>query len=96
MLSGAFANGLANPTDVLKVRMQSNTSHFAKKSLLKSFSEIYSQEGFGGLYRVFSILLLIHHKISQTNGLFIFMIGLFFINKGSCTQRPARSCYHWH
>lgn len=52
MLSGAIANGLANPTDVLKVRMQSNKNKYAKVSLWQCFKEIYSTEGFGGLYRV--------------------------------------------
>lgn len=51
MLSGAIANGLANPTDVLKVRMQSNQSKFANKSLWTCFKEIYVTERFGGLYR---------------------------------------------
>lgn len=52
MVSGAVANGLANPTDVLKVRMQSNQSKFANKSLWTCFREIYANERFGGLYRV--------------------------------------------
>ena len=52
MFSGASANALANPTDVLKVRMQSNQKGFLNKSLFKLFLEIYQQEGFKGLYRV--------------------------------------------
>jgi len=52
MLSGAIANGLANPTDVLKVRMQSNQALFANKSVWTCFKEIYTKEKFGGLYRV--------------------------------------------
>lgn len=52
MLSGAIANGIANPTDVLKVRMQSNQAKFVNKSLWTCFKEIYALEKFGGLYRV--------------------------------------------
>lgn len=53
MFSGATANAIANPTDVLKVRMQSNQKSFLNKSLFSLFLEIYQQEGFKGLYRVF-------------------------------------------
>lgn len=52
MFSGATANALANPTDVLKIRMQSNQKQFANKSMIGSFSEIFKSEGLSGLYRV--------------------------------------------
>jgi len=51
MISGATANGLANPTDVLKVRMQTNREHFKNKRMFESFFEIYKTEGLSGLYR---------------------------------------------
>lgn len=50
MVSGASANSICNPTDVLKVRMQSNSS-LKNSKMLKMFKEIYHQEGFAGLYR---------------------------------------------
>lgn len=50
MVSGAIANGLANPTDVLKVRLQAK-SDGNKPSMLKAFIEIFNTEGFKGLYR---------------------------------------------
>lgn len=53
MLSGAISSAIANPTDVLKVRMQSGTSGtvIVRQSCLKSFRQIYSEEGLRGLYR---------------------------------------------
>jgi solute carrier family 25 protein 14/30 len=50
MVSGASANSICNPTDVLKVRMQSNST-LKNSKMLKMFKEIYHQEGFAGLYR---------------------------------------------
>jgi len=50
MVSGASANSICNPTDVLKVRMQSNSS-LKDKKMIKMFKDIYYQEGFAGLYR---------------------------------------------
>jgi hypothetical protein len=52
MISGATAMSICNPTDVLKVRMQSNQSEYKNKNLFNSFYEIYKLEGFNGLYRV--------------------------------------------
>lgn len=54
MLSGAISSAIANPTDVLKVRMQSGTSGSvmaARKSCVKAFQQIYNEEGVRGLYR---------------------------------------------
>jgi solute carrier family 25 protein 14/30 len=47
--SGALANGIANPTDVLKVRMQAKSSN--NLSMTKSFIDMTKHEGFKGLYR---------------------------------------------
>jgi solute carrier family 25 (mitochondrial carrier), member 14/30 len=47
--SGALANGIANPTDVLKVRMQAKSSN--NLSMTKSFIDMAKHEGFKGLYR---------------------------------------------
>lgn len=53
ILSGTISSAVANPTDVLKVRMQSGTSgsYSSRKSCLKFFSDIYKEEGLRGLYR---------------------------------------------
>lgn len=54
MTSGAVASAIANPTDVLKVRMQAATSpsYTAKRrSCVSLFKQIYSSEGLRGLYR---------------------------------------------
>lgn len=50
-LAGAFSSAIANPTDVLKVRMQVQGKGQTRKSLYKCFYEIYRTEGFRGLYR---------------------------------------------
>lgn len=50
-VSGASANAICNPTDVLKVRMQSCQSDFKNKPMLHSFIDIYRKEGLKGLYR---------------------------------------------
>lgn len=53
---GVVASAMANPTDVLKVRLQSGRKEFKEKSLLQAFVSIYNQEGVQGLWRV-SVLL---------------------------------------
>lgn len=50
--SGASANALANPTDVLKIRMQADYQTFKNKSMRDSFKKIFKHEGLSGLYRV--------------------------------------------
>ncbi len=49
MISGAVANGIANPTDVLKVRLQAKNN--SRQTMTKAFIEISKQEGLKGLYR---------------------------------------------
>uniref|UniRef100_A0A1L8E155 Putative mitochondrial solute carrier protein n=1 Tax=Nyssomyia neivai TaxID=330878 RepID=A0A1L8E155_9DIPT len=49
--AGAISSAIANPTDVLKVRMQVDGRMSAQKSLLASFREIYVCEGARGLWR---------------------------------------------
>ncbi|CAI7997198.1 Kidney mitochondrial carrier protein 1 [Geodia barretti] len=53
MTSGAIASAIANPTDVLKVRMQSasDAAYSQRKSCAKYFQQIYREEGVHGLYR---------------------------------------------
>ena len=50
--SGVVSSALANPTDVLKVRLQSGRADFKDSSLLQSFVDIYKHEGIKGLWRV--------------------------------------------
>lgn len=50
-LAGAFSSAIANPTDVLKVRMQAQGKGATQMPLYKCFYEIYHLEGFRGLYR---------------------------------------------
>jgi solute carrier family 25 protein 14/30 len=49
--SGAVAAAIANPTDVLKVRLQAATSFHYKQNIVRAFMTIYNTEGLRGLYR---------------------------------------------
>ena len=49
--AGVISSSLANPTDVLKVRLQSGRGQ-RKEGLLEAFNTIYRQEGVRGLWRV--------------------------------------------
>ncbi|XP_045115949.1 mitochondrial uncoupling protein Bmcp-like isoform X1 [Portunus trituberculatus] len=49
--AGVVSSAMANPTDVLKVRLQSGRKDFKEKSLLQAFVSIYRQEGIQGLWR---------------------------------------------
>ncbi|KAI0990177.1 hypothetical protein GJ496_010636 [Pomphorhynchus laevis] len=52
MLAGGAAGFIANPTDLLKVRLQAaRTGSGPKKSMVAYFIDIYQKEGFFGLYR---------------------------------------------
>ncbi|GAB1605525.1 kidney mitochondrial carrier protein 1-like [Argonauta hians] len=50
VVAGIISSTIANPTDVLKVRMQAKTESL-QKSMLKSFVQIYQKEGLKGLWR---------------------------------------------
>ncbi|ELV11893.1 Brain mitochondrial carrier protein 1 [Tupaia chinensis] len=50
VVSGVIASTIANPTDVLKIRMQAQGSLF-QGSMIGSFIDIYQQEGTRGLWR---------------------------------------------
>lgn len=50
-LTGSVSSAIANPTDVLKVRMQVKGNSVAHKSLSHCFKEIYKNEGVGGLWK---------------------------------------------
>ncbi|XP_071505758.1 kidney mitochondrial carrier protein 1-like [Diadema antillarum] len=52
MTAGVIASAIANPTDVLKVRMQAQSASFANAGgMFNSFVTIYQQEGTKGLWR---------------------------------------------
>lgn len=48
--AGAVSSAIANPTDVLKVRMQIRGSH-GNVSLVGCFKDVYTQEGISGLWK---------------------------------------------
>ncbi|KAJ8961092.1 hypothetical protein NQ318_008768 [Aromia moschata] len=51
-ISGAFSSAIANPTDVLKVRMQvAGTSGNTNIGLVDCFKDVYTHEGISGLWR---------------------------------------------
>lgn len=49
--AGAISSAIANPTDVLKVRMQVHGKGSQQKSIWHCFHEIYKYEGTKGLWR---------------------------------------------
>lgn len=59
VVAGAFSSAIANPTDVLKVRMQVQGIRVHSVGLLRCFKDIYKNEGVSGLWRV-SCLLFWH------------------------------------
>lgn len=52
VVAGAVSSAIANPTDVLKVRMQvAGTNSNANVGLIDCFRDVYTQEGISGLWR---------------------------------------------
>lgn len=51
VIAGAVSSAIANPTDVLKVRMQVQGTH-GNVGLVNCFKEVYTHEGISGLWRV--------------------------------------------
>lgn len=51
MAAGAISSAIANPTDVLKVRMQINGDKTASRNMVRAFRDIYRNEGSRGLWR---------------------------------------------
>ena len=49
--AGAISSAIANPTDVLKVRMQVHGKGSQHKGMWACFNDIYKYEGFKGLWR---------------------------------------------
>lgn len=50
--AGALSSAIANPTDVLKVRLQAHGRGANQGNMFKCFKEIYINEGIHGLWRV--------------------------------------------
>ena len=66
VIAGSVSSAIANPTDVLKVRMQACSTSLQQKKMFECFRDIFQQEGLSGLWRVnsfqfdrFSILYFI-------------------------------------
>ncbi|XP_059087954.1 kidney mitochondrial carrier protein 1-like [Tigriopus californicus] len=51
IMAGGVSSAIANPTDVLKVRMQSQIALVKGSSLVEGFRDIYFKEGLKGLWR---------------------------------------------
>ncbi|KAK3095911.1 hypothetical protein FSP39_020685 [Pinctada imbricata] len=51
IVAGVVSSCIANPTDVLKVRLQAQCQQADRTSMLRAFIQIYKQEGVGGLWR---------------------------------------------
>ncbi|GAB0095475.1 Mitochondrial uncoupling protein Bmcp [Sergentomyia squamirostris] len=49
--AGAVSSAIANPTDVIKVRMQVDSREAGRQSMFSCFREIYEREGVRGLWR---------------------------------------------
>jgi len=49
--AGVISSSIANPTDVLKVRMQAKNEAFARMGLVRAFLDIARKEGIPGLWR---------------------------------------------
>lgn len=62
-LAGAISSAIANPTDVVKVRMQV-TGADSNLSLFGCFQDVYHHEGIRGLWRVCHIFEF-HFKFYQ-------------------------------
>ena len=52
VVAGVVSSAIANPTDVLKVRMQACSTSLQQKSMFECFGDVYRQEGISGLWRV--------------------------------------------
>lgn len=51
IFAGVVSSSLANPTDVLKVRMQAHHQYYKEKGMFQCFLDMYNSEGIRGLWR---------------------------------------------
>lgn len=49
--AGVIGSSIANPTDVLKVRLQAEKEAYAQKGMIRCFFDIYKSEGLKGLWK---------------------------------------------
>ncbi|XP_054717931.1 kidney mitochondrial carrier protein 1-like [Uloborus diversus] len=49
--AGVIGSAIANPTDVLKVRLQAHKEAYSQKGMFRCFLDIYGSEGIKGLWR---------------------------------------------
>lgn len=60
VIAGALSSAIANPTDVIKVRMQVQGTH-GGVGLVGCFKDVYTHEGISGLWKV-SIIFILHFR----------------------------------
>lgn len=58
VIAGAVSSAIANPTDVIKVRMQVAGTTGANIGLVNCFKDVYTQEGISGLWRVIVLYIV--------------------------------------
>jgi solute carrier family 25 protein 14/30 len=63
VVAGIVSSAIANPTDVLKVRMQVLGSQ-GQRGIVGCFQDVYHQEGVAGLWRV-SYLLIVMYEVGS-------------------------------
>lgn len=51
MFAGVVSSTIANPTDVLKVRLQARNDSMGTQNMFRSFLDIFRKEGLAGLWR---------------------------------------------
>lgn len=65
IVAGAISSAIANPTDVLKVRMQvAGINGNTNIGLINCFRDVYTHEGISGLWRVST--LFSQHEITSS------------------------------
>lgn len=73
LCAGILSASIANPTDVLKVRLQAlsqdSVGHFLEYNVFKCFRNIYVHEGLRGLWKV----------CNKFNNIVSFMLFLYYI-----------------
>ena len=70
--AGVVSSAIANPTDVVKVRLQSGRENFKNKGLVNAFLSIYRNEGLGGLWKVTRLnqqYSNMHYRVGKKNTL---------------------------
>lgn len=95
VIAGSISSAIANPTDVLKVRMQACSTSLQKKGMFECFGDVYRQEGLSGLWRVSSNDNFILISTTINIYLFIYLGGRSNSSK-SCSDHCRRVTYLWY